>query len=1643
MSQLMAEMLDLTYLQSTDLSLDDNSELHDDTTAEMACLEERSEKAMKRRELKILDAQLKSVHQRISHALNEAGYSTELPEPCLENAPVLSFRPPEFCVKNETKESEELKKMKKVCNVFMDSANLRNSIVKAVGDWMDATSSLLDGRSMRVFEQALAKRDCDAKKSVREIAEALNQAKCAMKKLKSIGRVVFDEKNDDDSEKSAMSEKTLARVNERVRRNSDALDAVPVKKRANFMKKMLHGLEEFPGDMTALLASYDANDEEEQVILQEMNAEWRTACNDIRDLLVSVHEVKLLHRNCKLKIRRILYLFKLVVAVLEIRDNAVDTAEDQLIDLQAEVVGLRAKVDHIHTETKKWREKYTKTQSIVVKISKERDESRYETEKLRIELGSCIDKIADLNNLIKELKVEATKAPKNVISEDDNKKLIELKELNSNQSYQIQALGEEIDKLRNERDELREQLGGATEKDKEKELIQEQMIRDANDKLEMMNKKVDDFEEKAALFEDDLFERDAQIKLLKVELEAKNEMVKKLTTMAEESDSDREPSPPPRGTKRRGRKGSPAFGRRRSHCQYEEEQRNAEMDGPDYERRQSISQLARSSSTKILRRSSVRLLTTPSASRMQAPVSAIPQPSPSIHIVNVDTGDKSVPQLREATTQVSAVAVAISGISNEEYLRVREGWEESERRCNELEVVITEIEDELLEMKKKHKKRAASQAREFRMQNIMAEEERRSEVSAVYSQALNMENLINRYKNDLSQIFERALLQKIAKDVKNVYNYNSSEDPSDPTSSLKTVNQWVDIALKKLVKYQQAVIKHMQSTQDDLKVKAEKSVGQETANHIKILAEKTMEIGKYKQLADQTKNELVSLKSDHQKLVRQHAQNREDLKNAEEQEKKTKELWKKRERELLDAGDAVAVYKKSAKDAQKLDAKLKDLKSEYKKLKEQYDMSQRNLAREAQLRMMAEKEVQRNNRSQKLGFRDEKPPVVKIVYQEEKPPGPSQAAVYVKTMEKLLECKPSLRLSHITSELANDASISVRNYRIQVARRLVKLCQKYADYKRLTDMQQRVRATILAKNKEETPSERIKAKRHGGLEKFHTIYWHLEYQQELIKHRGATSDVDNLVAKYRNDVGKVFHKIAEILLKRKQEIKDRIQVQETKQNENKEQTTRQLSDSTGSENSSKRPVVPSNSVLSVDSSNNINKPSFHTTTDASLTVKKSMDHDVIIKKSILEDDKHEQIHRQKSDVEVVEEVISELLVNKEKDEKELQPVVETKESENESNESNDGQMKINIEKTNSSENRNDLAGADINVVESANANEQTVGDRNERRRSETKVVDKNRSSKENIVTSTPTRVFSRTNSLAPDVSDEYKKNQNLLTALSHVTSSTRRSSIATAAPEQTWDRRLSLVVHSPLPIRKSSAWIVSSNEKITSHPSRSSMLTQISPEVPKTLQLDVHDVLHKARKHLQNSIRRHSMTERPPSTSLSDLGSFIRSRRSTITGGILPGVIERNDGENNLDENEMMKQYRLPFDSFDQNEIIPKITAGTSNAFEIQAVQAPANHFLPKSRPATKSTVRRESIRRKSVAAPPRKQQSSQLYRKPSAKEKFENEMEDKEFKKLDKCLSDETSNYSSSIGVRIIRRKSTSDVITLPSISSSSIYNK
>lgn len=730
-----------------------------------------------------------------------------------------------------------------------------------------------------------------------------------------------------------------------------------------------------------------------------------------------------------------------------------------------------------------------------------------------------------------------------------------------------------------------------------------------------------------------------------------------------------------------------------------------------------------------------------------------------------------------------------------------------------------------------------------------------------------------------------------------------------------------------------------------------------------------------------------------------------------------------------------------------MDGKIKDLKADFKKLKDQFETSQKALMRETHLRIAAENEAQKNNKKINVIKKQEEkkePPVVKIVYQDQTPKGPTQISVFVKTMEKLFECKPSLKLSNLTQEIIDDAKMSVGNYRIYVAFRFANLCQKYIEYRRHLDMQQRVRATIVAKKSEGTPSEKIREKWRGALNRFQTIYWHLETQQERIKCRESNTEVDNSVAKYRQDVGQIFHKIAEILLKRKQEIKDtRVPPEQTETRDWRQKTTRQLSDSTTSEKSGKHLIAPSNSVLSDQTSTTqpVRKLSFHVPTDdSSYTTEQSHDREIIKKHSSAEDDQEQQeIEHQRSDVEVVQQVISELLENGGEidDEKSAETQDEQVEEE----------LDRDLPAVNQFTEEGQIEEREVRF-EDEREDSMIQDEKNDSGKSDERILNQNRPSKEDIITkiSTPTRVFSRTNSLAPEVSDEYKKNRDLISALSRMTSSTRRHSLTApvpGSPAQTWDRRLSIAVQPHLPLRKSSAWMESTKDMISIDLSRKDSLMQIAPEVPKTLQLDVHDVLHKARKHLQNSIRRQSLAERRPSTSLSDLGSFMRARRSTITGGILPGVLERNDVENkNIDENEMLKQYRLPFDLLRGNETIKKTTSKSNNVFEIQAVQPPANHYLPKSRPATKSTMRRGSIRRK-ITAETHKHRSSELERKPSSRERFENEMKAKSFKKLEKSLSEEMSNKTTPLSVKITRRKSASDVITLPSISSSSINNK
>lgn len=67
--------------------------------------------------------------------------------------------------------------------------------------------------------------------------------------------------------------------------------------------------------------------------------------------------------------------------------------ETQLVDAKTELIRVKAKLDHGTSQFKKLRERCTKAQGLVAKISQEREKIRAESDELRIELTSCIHKV--------------------------------------------------------------------------------------------------------------------------------------------------------------------------------------------------------------------------------------------------------------------------------------------------------------------------------------------------------------------------------------------------------------------------------------------------------------------------------------------------------------------------------------------------------------------------------------------------------------------------------------------------------------------------------------------------------------------------------------------------------------------------------------------------------------------------------------------------------------------------------------------------------------------------------------------------------------------------------------------------------------------------------------------------------------------------------------------------------------------------------------------------------------------------------------------------------------------------------------------------------------------------------------------------
>lgn len=66
----------------------------------------------------------------------------------------------------------------------------------SVREWMTAASALLGGKNFRILEHSLAKQENEAHKSLDVVKSVMTEVKSALMKLKLIGKLMFEDKDD-------------------------------------------------------------------------------------------------------------------------------------------------------------------------------------------------------------------------------------------------------------------------------------------------------------------------------------------------------------------------------------------------------------------------------------------------------------------------------------------------------------------------------------------------------------------------------------------------------------------------------------------------------------------------------------------------------------------------------------------------------------------------------------------------------------------------------------------------------------------------------------------------------------------------------------------------------------------------------------------------------------------------------------------------------------------------------------------------------------------------------------------------------------------------------------------------------------------------------------------------------------------------------------------------------------------------------------------------------------------------------------------------------------------------------------------------------------------------------------------------------
>ncbi|XP_078485377.1 uncharacterized protein LOC144744518 [Ciona intestinalis] len=742
-------------------------------------------------------------------------------------------------------------------------------------------------------------------------------------------------------------------------------------------------------DVASLQAGYNEEDEEEHKLMLDISKHWEEVSDEIRNIFISIHELRMIKRSTKLSLRRALYLFKLFVAVLELRSKELKTKETAVIKSKAEVNALNNKVEHLHRESKSWRERLNVAQSQNSQLLAEVEDKDNQVNNLQMIIKHNENNAADLKRQIATIEAEKQSTATTVVVEEpanskDEANLELLRKIRE-QSSTIEYLEEKLERLESDHTHSLEREKFEAFKAKEHASMCEDMLSEVKMKLKVVEMRSAGFEDDLQVKNEDLKRMEQQLGSILAELKTKEEIISKMMGVPE-SEEPSDLVKKRRGSMRRNsRRGSQVVNKKSSETV---QQKPSSTQGP-VDKKETSSFLDAPGNRPLMKVTSSKLLAA-KHSRSRANMISAPEvedqtnitylpktgtsaSSPHINEIEevsfpVPTKPTPSPEPADNVTTQRRHSLAmykgerrgsISVTQTKEYKRLASELRASEKIKCELENEVEELQRELEQQETEYERAIQASTRQHKMQIFMEEGKYKSDTAKVYAESLAVQSMITSFKKGLSSVLEKALLTAAACQAKSSFSYMAPVCPDNYLASMEANNEKYHNAFEILFGSISTAIYTMQSAQREMKIRSERLIGLETANHMKVLSEKSAVIETLSRQLEKYSEEFNQLKTSHHSTLKKNLELNRNLKHSENE--KHKVINKVQELEDEYAVSSKKAVTPAGRDAKKtkeaLEVMLKYSKEQENKLKLQLAEVTEMLEKEKLSRKRLEKAV--------------------------------------------------------------------------------------------------------------------------------------------------------------------------------------------------------------------------------------------------------------------------------------------------------------------------------------------------------------------------------------------------------------------------------------------------------------------------------------------------------------------------------------------------------------------------------------------------------------------------------------------------------------------------------------------------------------